>query len=143
MLLNKKIEYKKFTKYIIISLITTVINILIYIICAELFKLNEIISNTIAWIISVFITFFLNKIFVFNSRDFSKKTYIELIKFYLLRITSLIIDTIVLYICLKYFALNNVTAKIISNIGTTFNNYFISKYFIFKSNSIKNERNEI
>lgn len=131
MLFSKKMDFKKFVKYIIISLITTIINILIYLICAEIFKLNEIISNIIAWIVSVFITFFLNKIVVFNSKEFSKKTYIELIKFYLLRITSLLIDTIVLYICLRCFALNSVMAKIISNIGTTFNNYFISKYFIF------------
>ena len=129
----KKLDLKKFTKYIIISLVTTIINVAIFMICAEKVLLNEIISNCIAWVITVLITFFLNKKIVFDSNTKKRETLIELVKFYVLRISSLLIDTLVLYICLKWLLLGNLVSKIISNIGTTFNNYFISKYFIFKN----------
>ena len=132
----KGFDYKRFLKYIIISTITAFINIVIYIICVNTFSLKELISNIIAWILSVLITFFLNRYFVFKvEKAHIKIVLLEMLKFYLLRISSLIFDTAVLYFCLKYLLLGNLLSKVIANIGTTFNNYFISKYFIFKGKS--------
>jgi len=119
---------KRFIKYIAVSLVSTIVNIVTYLIFVEKLCIDTIISNSIAWIITVYVTYILNKKIVFNDSNKNKN---ELLKFYLLRFSSLLIDTIVLYICIKYLHLNNIISKIISNVGTTFNNYFISKYFIF------------
>ena len=50
----------------------------------------------------------------------------------MVRLSSLVIDTIVLTVCIKVFGMNDIIAKIIANVSTTFNNYLISKHFVFK-----------
>lgn len=134
-------KYKRFIKYVLISVFTAIINIIIYLASVNILSLNEIASNIIAWIVSVLITFFLNRQLVFNvDQSNIKDIFQELFKFYLLRISSLIIDTAVLYACLKYLMLGNILSKAIANLGTTFNNYFISKYFIFNKKRTNNRK---
>ena len=130
----KKVDYKRFLRYIIVSVFTTIINIMTYLLCVKIFSINELVSNVMAWILSVFITFFLNRQLVFKIGKIKiNELSIELLKFYLLRISSLVIDTLVLYICLKNLQLGDFVSKLIANMGTTFNNYFIGKHFIFKN----------
>lgn len=127
--MNKLItKYKMFFKYMIISILVSAINVLVYTLLVNLTKDKYIFSNVIAWIISTYINFEFNKKIVFESRTSKTK---QIIHFYILRLTSLFIDTLVLQLCLKILFMNYIIAKIISNFSTTFNNYFISKYFIF------------
>ncbi len=53
------------------------------------------ITNIIAWIISVLFAFFTNKIFVFESKNNSLK---ELPKFVSLRVVTLLLDMLIMYI---------------------------------------------
>lgn len=126
-------RHKRFGKYIIVSAITTLVNILSYLIFLEILNDMYILSNIFSWIISIFITFILNKRVVFKKKSERKREIIrELVLFYLVRLTSLAIDTGVLCICIELLKFNDILAKIISNVSTTFNNYFISKHFVFK-----------
>lgn len=133
MLLNAVKKYKRFGKYVLVSGVTTIVNVGSYAIFINLFKEMYVLSNVLAWIISIFITFFLNKKVVFESKSDRKREVVkELFLFYLVRLTSLLIDTVVLLICVKFLGMGDIWAKIIANVSTTFNNYFISKHFVFK-----------
>lgn len=126
-------KYKRFMKYIVVSVITTVVNVLSYAFFVWALNDNYLISNIFSWIISIFITFILNKKIVFEKKSDRKRDVLkELFFFYLVRLSSLVIDTVVLMVCINVFKLNPIVSKIISNVSTTFNNYFISKYFVFK-----------
>lgn len=123
-------KYRRFLKYILISIFTSIINVLLYIVIENIFKEMYIFANILSWLISTFIIFILNKKVIFKVE--SKITFKEVIYFYILRLSSLLLDTIVLKFCITYIKMNYIVAKIISNSVTIFNNYFISKYYIFK-----------
>ena len=132
-MMNVLKRYKRFGKYVLVSGVTTVVNVGSYAIFINLFKDMYVLSNVLAWIISILITFFLNKKVVFESKSERKREVLkELVLFYLVRLTSLLIDTAVLLICVKVFGMGDIWAKVIANVSTTFNNYFISKHFVFK-----------
>ena len=127
------IKYKRFEKYIAVSIVTTVVNVVSFMIFVKIFKDMYVLSNILSWIISILITFVLNKVIVFQKRsDRKREVFKELVLFYLVRLSSLFIDTLVLCLCKEVFGLSDIVSKIISNVSTTFNNYFISKYFVFK-----------
>lgn len=132
MILDRLKRYKRFGKYVAVSGVTTVVNVGSYAVFIYFLKDMHVLCNVLAWIISIFITFFLNKRVVFESKSERKReVFKELVLFYLVRLTSLIIDTCVLLLCVKVFGIGEILSKIIANVSTTFNNYFISKYFVF------------
>ena len=55
-------------RYIIIGLLTTLLNIFIYYICANILNIHYVISTIIAWIIAVIFSFFTNRDFVFKNK---------------------------------------------------------------------------
>ncbi len=127
------IKYKRFIKYVGVSVITTIVNILSYILFLRVLNDVYVLSNVFSWVISILITFILNKMIVFQKRsDRKREVFKEIVLFYLVRLTSLLIDTAILCLCIEVFGINDILAKIISNVSTTFNNYFISKRFVFK-----------
>ncbi len=127
------IKYKRFEKYIAVSIVTTVVNVVSFMMFVKIFKDMYVLSNILSWIISILITFVLNKVIVFQKRsDRKREVFKELVLFYFVRLSSLFIDTLVLCLCKEVFGFSDIVSKIISNVSTTFNNYFISKYFVFK-----------
>lgn len=129
----KKIKIPTFIIYVAISLATSFINVFIFWLLLKIFVDNHILCNIIAWIITIAITFVLNQKIVFKTIFSSKKEICkQLLFFYILRLTSLLIDTCVLEFCITKFAMNELVAKLIANVSTTFNNYLLSKYTIFK-----------
>lgn len=132
------IKYKMFLKYLLVSLVVSAINVAIYAILVNVSKGNHIFSNIIAWIISTYVNFEFNKKIVFKNEE-NKSRLKQMSSFYVLRLTSLVIDTLVLKLCIEVFLMHYIIAKIISNFSTTFNNYFISKYYIFNKKKENNQ----
>lgn len=129
----KKIKIPTFITYVAISLFTSVLNVFTYWLLLKIFIEKYILCNVIAWIITIAITFILNQKIVFKAIFSSKKEiFKQLLFFYTLRLSSLFIDTFVLKLCISRFYMDEILAKLIANISTTFNNYFLSKYTIFK-----------
>ena len=80
--------------YIICGAATTLVSLLIYYVCAEFFfDVNNAfqlqIINVISWVLSVLFAFVTNKILVFKSKASPFK---EMMRFYLARIGTLLID---------------------------------------------------
>lgn len=132
------IKYKMFLKYLLVSLVVSAINVAIYAILVNVSKGNHIFSNVIAWIISTYVNFEFNKKIVFKNEE-NQSRLKQMSSFYVLRLTSLVIDTLVLKLCIEVFLMHYIIAKIISNFSTTFNNYFISKYYIFNKKKEENQ----
>ena len=125
-------KHNSFFKYILVSTTTSIINILLYIALANIFNKLHILANVISWIITTLIIFILNKKIIFKDNVNNSKIAIKKIfSFYILRLTSLMIDTLILQFCIDYIKMKYIMAKIISNCGTILNNYLISKYYIF------------
>ena len=71
----KKLINKETILYLVFGILTTVINIAVCGLLADILKWDIYLSNTIAWILSVIFAFVTNKIFVFNSKATDAKFY--------------------------------------------------------------------
>lgn len=119
---------KEIINYLIFGVGTTIINILTF----GLLNYTGIdfrICNLIAWVISVLFAFYTNKKYVFHSNNDTKK---EEIYFFISRIISLGIEMVLLMLLIDIFIINNLIAKIITNILIVIINYLLSKFVIFK-----------
>ena len=86
-------------------------------------------SNIIAWILSVLFAYVTNRRFVFSSKGDIKK---ELLSFFSVRLLSLVIDTIIVYIGIDVLIFDPLVVKIASNIVVVIANYIFSKFLVFK-----------
>ena len=120
-------------RYLVFGALTTVVNIAIFIIFAKVFNLSTTISNIIAWIIAVLFAYITNKILVFKAKkDTFKVLLIEILFFFLARIFTLVLETIILVIFIDNLHFNSFIMKIISNIIVIIVNFILSKILIFK-----------
>ena len=131
---NWYLEHQEGMRYLIFGGVSTVINIIVFVLLEKI-GLSTLVSNTIAWIISVIFAYITNKMCVFNVRVNNKKELlIEISSFLGCRIFTLIIDEIYMYITIDIFKFNSILMKIISNIIVIILNFIFSKIFIFKKN---------
>lgn len=121
----KKIINKETVLYLIFGVLTTLINITSFYFLHKISD-NLIITNSIAWIISVLFAFITNKNIVFKSNGNIIK---EILMFFLARLLSLLFDNIFMLILTK--TIGDMLAKIITNIFVIIINYILSKIFIF------------
>lgn len=126
-------KYKEIIMYGIFGGLTTVVNIVAYFILTKICGIDYMISNGIAWFLSVVFAYVTNKIFVFESKTLEiRAVFREVCSFFGARILSLGIDMAIMYISISVIGIDDVIAKIIANIVVILINYFLSKYWIFK-----------
>ena len=128
------LKYKEIINYLIFGVLTTVVNIVTYAIFARLFHIDEVISNIIAQIISILFAYVTNKLFVFESKKNTKKEVIkEMVSFFLARIVSgALCDVGTFALMVKVFNINDLIAKIVTQVMVVIVNYVFSKLIIFK-----------
>ena len=137
---NKIIEmikkYWDIVSYLIFGVLTTLVNYLVYLPCLNLLKLSAVLSNIIAWTISVAFAYLTNKPFVFRSHDWSMKTVLpELSKFVATRISSGAIETAILFLTVDLLGWNGNIWKLITNVIVVILNYIGSKMLVFRKKS--------
>lgn len=126
-------EHTEGMRYLIFGGISTLINMIVFILLEKI-GLSTLVSNTIAWIMSVIFAYITNKMCVFNVSINNKKELLREISSFLgCRIFTLIIDEIYMYVTIDIFNLNSILMKIISNIIVIVLNFIFSKIFIFKN----------
>lgn len=131
------LKYKEIINYIIFGGLTTLTNFVVYFICTKLFSIDEVISNGIAWFLSVLFAYVTNKIFVFESKKSGfKEIIVEMSSFFLARVLSgICCDVGTFALMVKVFAINDVVAKIVTQVMVIVMNYVLSKLIIFKKTS--------
>ena len=125
-------KYKEVISYLFFGGCTTLINIISYMLFRAA-NIDMLLSNSLAWVVSVLFAFITNKLFVFESRNVGfKKTMVECIYFFICRLLSLVFDLGFMYLLVDIFSCNELLSKIISNIIVIIINYVLSKLLIFK-----------
>lgn len=121
-------KIKEINNYIFWGIITTIINIILF----KLFNkfLGYQLSNFFSWIITVFIAYVSNAIFVFS--NFRKLNIRSLISFYFSRVVTYLLEVCILFIGVTLLQFKPIYVKIIANILVVIINYILSKIYIFK-----------
>lgn len=126
-------KYKEIISYLIFGILTTVVNIGTYYILNDYLNINYLISNIVAWILSVLFAYITNRKYVFNSTNDNKKDiFKEISSFFGSRLMTGLLDMLFMYITVNFNLLPNLIAKIIANVFVIIANYVLSKFIVFK-----------
>ena len=129
----KKLINKEIILYVIFGVLTTIVNLIAYYLFSNIININYLISNAIAWIISVVFAYITNKFFVFNSSYINKDVIIEeFIKFMNCRLISGLSEVVLLFLFVDLLLMNDIVAKLIIGVLVVLINFIFSKVFIFK-----------
>ncbi|MGN1355254.1 MAG: GtrA family protein [Bacilli bacterium] len=129
----KKILRGKFVKYVLIASATTLVNVIVYLLCYKVLIKNIIVSNIFAYAASITLSFVLNERIVYKCQTRKYKKQIPL--FLASKALSFAIDSLVLVCLDKYFNISALLEKLIANASTTISNYFICDKIVFKNDN--------
>lgn len=101
-----------------------------------------IVANVFAWILSVLFAYWTNRTWVFRSQVQGAKAILkEFTAFVSARVTSLLVETVLLYLLVDWLKLNDMFSKILLSFITIALNYIFSKLWIFKkSDKVRDEK---
>ena len=127
-------KYKEIINYLVFGGLATVVNFVTYFIVARLIGIDEVLSSGISWFFSVLFAYITNKLFVFESKtDGIKAVLIEMGSFFLARIVSgILCDVGTFAIMVRVFNINDLFAKVVTQIMVVIVNYVFSKLIIFR-----------
>ena len=123
-------DTKELILYIIFGVLTTLVNLFVYLIFTKFFAVNYLISNIMAWFLSVLFAYITNRIWVFESKN--NNIIKEILLFYGGRIFSGVVDTGLMFLFIDVLLINDFISKIIIQIIVVILNYILSKFFVFK-----------
>lgn len=129
-------KYRETMAYLFFGFLTVIVNTVLFF-CLDIY-LDEIIANTMAFLLSVLFAYWTNTVFVFRH----KLTWKTFKQFFLMRIGTIIIDNGGLWLLLQ-LDMNKILSKTIVNIIIIVINYIFSKFFIYKKKEIQDERYNI
>ena len=131
--LFKKVFTKDVILYILFGILTTIINFVTFYILANVLNWNENIANCIAIILAVLVAYLTNKDMVFHSEAETMGEKIkEFIKFMAGRAFTMLIEIVGGYL-LFMLPIPNTISKAVITVLVIILNFFISKYFAFKT----------
>ena len=125
-------KYQEIINYLIAGGLTVLVTVLSYAFFTKILHIYYIVSNVLAWIVAVIFAYVVNRRFVFQSKSSKKARVKEIRNFFIFRLLSLLIDTILMYLLVDIFRINDLISKMIVQIVVIVLNYIFSKFFIFK-----------
>ena len=135
-------KHKRIIYYLLFGVLTTVVNVLSYWICANIFKTETIPSTIIAWILAVTFAYLTNRKWVFGSNATTQKEISkEILSFYACRLGTGLIDLILMVIFVDKLGFNGTLIKFLTDILVIILNYIASKLIVFKTKVIENDSN--
>lgn len=126
---------REIISYLIIGVLTTIVSLIsYYLLTITILSPNNplelTIANIISWIISVLFAYITNRKYVFQSKD--KNILKEASKFTISRVTTLIIDILLMFIFVSILHFNDKIIKLLVQIIIIILNYIFSKLLVFK-----------
>lgn len=118
-------------RYILWGLISVVVNFLTFYLMNRVLKVEYQIANATAWIVSVQVAFWVDRLLVFKHT--SHHPFREMGKFYGTRLMTYLIETFVLWIGISLISLNPVATKIVGQACALIGNFFLSKLVVFRN----------
>lgn len=128
------VKYKEVINYLIFGGLTTIVNFSSYFVFTKMLGIEEVLSSGLSWFCSVLFAYITNKLFVFDSKTNTKKELlIECVSFFMARILSgILCDVGTFAIMVKVLKINDIVAKIVTQVMVVVVNYVFSKLIVFR-----------
>ena len=131
-------KYEQIIKYVIVGAFTTLVSLSSYYLLTLVLNPKNAIylqfANVISWVLSVTFAYFANRMIVFKSNNNKIK---EASKFYLSRVSTLLIDMFIMFLLVTIIGINDRISKIIVQFIVLVLNYILSKFLVFNYKSKK------
>ena len=124
------LKYKEIIMYLIFGVLTTVVNIAVYYIMTNSLQIHYLISNIVAWFLSVLFAYVTNRKYVFESK--SEQIIKEMTSFFGARLATGAMDMVLMWLFVGLHILPDFVAKVITNVIVIVANYILSKLVVFK-----------
>ncbi len=125
-------KHREIVSYIFWGVMTTAVNYAAYFLLRNVFLVPLVAGNAAAWAVSVLFAYFVNKLFVFRSKDWAWRVALrELWQMVASRIFSLGLETGILWLFVEKLLLNEFIVKLAANVLVVIVNYVLSKFIIF------------
>ena len=134
-------KYKEIINYLIFGGLTTVVSLATkYLLLFTIFdasnSLELQVSIIISWIAAVLFAYFTNRKFVFESTN--KNKFKEFISFIVARLSTLLLEMIIMWFFVTLLKLNSdlyvIIFTMLTQVVVVIANYIFSKLFVFKKN---------
>lgn len=128
-------KYEEIISYLIVGGLTTIVSLatyylLVYTILNPKEAVELQIANIISWIASVTFAYFTNRKYVFKAKE--KISFKEGINFYLSRVSTLLLDMLMMYVFVSVLRFDDKVIKLIVQVIVIVLNYVLSKFIVFK-----------
>lgn len=126
-------KYWNIISYLFFGVVTTVVNMVVYYLCYQLWGISSDLSTVIAWVLAVLTAFLTNKPFVFGSHDWSPKVLLpEAGSFFGCRLGSGVVELVLMHITVEMLGLPGMLMKLLVNVIVVILNYVASKLLVFR-----------
>lgn len=128
------IKYKEIIWYLVFGILTTIVSLITYFLLTyTVIDVNNPfmlqIANIISWVTCVTFAYFTNKKYVFMQKEKSIRVALT---FYLSRLSTLLLDMLLMFILVTKLNMNDKICKLIIQIIIMILNYILSKLLVFK-----------
>ena len=119
--------------YLFAGVATTVVNYVAYFLATRVAGLGVMGGTWVAWVIAVAFGYVVNKAFVFHTHCANALALLrEAVGFFAMRLVSLGMETLLMYLTVTVLGLKDLVMKLIVNIVVIILNYVFSKLVIFR-----------
>lgn len=119
--------------YLFVGVATTLVNYVVYYVATRGFGMTAMPGTWTAWVAAVAFGYVANKVFVFHTHyDNVLGLLREAGSFFAMRLVSLGMESVLMYVLVEKLHLNDLAMKLLVNILVIIANYLFSKLFIFK-----------
>ena len=126
-------KHRELVSYVFWGVMTTAVNYTAYFLLRNVLLVPLVAGNVTAWAVSVLFAYFVNKLFVFRSKDWAWRVALrELWQMAASRLFTLGLETGILWLFVKKLLLNEFIVKLGANVVVVIANYVLSKLIIFK-----------
>ncbi len=126
-------KHRELVSYVFWGVMTTAVNYTAYFLLRNVLLVPLVAGNVTAWAVSVLFAYFVNKLFVFRSKDWAWRVALrELWQMAASRLFTLGLETAILWLFVKKLLLNEFIVKLGANVVVVVANYVLSKFIIFK-----------
>ncbi len=126
-------KYKEALLYLFFGGLTFFLSIFLFWFMDEVLHFNELINNTIDWVICVAFQFFTNRTWVFDGKVDTRKDFFKQAgSFTLGRLFTLVVEDILIFIFITMMGLPKMPVKLGATFVVIVLNYIISKLIVFK-----------
>ena len=125
-------RHREILSYVFWGVMTTAVNYVSYLLLTEGLRIHYLAGTVIAWVLSVLFAYFVNKLFVFQSRGWGWNALRELWQMVASRLFSLGLETGILWLFVEELRCSEVIVKLCANVLVVVVNYVLSKFIIFR-----------